>query len=108
MVFSGELRKMGSFIPTWKARYFVLDRERLTYFEYEGGPQKGQYIITADTDVAVGESMIVDNVFVLQNSRRTLFMSASSEQDMQGWIAALDNSIKQCKNPINEAFISDV
>jgi hypothetical protein len=95
MVFSGVLSKMGSVIPNWKARFFVLDGDKLTYFESEGGEQKGQFILTLDTDVAVSDSIVVDYVFVLQSQKRTLYMSASSEEDLDGWVRALENSIKQ-------------
>ena len=91
---------MGSFVPSWKARYFVLDRDKLTYFESEGGKQKGEYIITADTEVAVSDSIVVNYVFVLQNPKRTLFMSASSEEDLSAWIRALETSIDQCRGSV--------
>lgn len=97
MVFSGVLNKLGSFIPNWKARHFILDRDRLTYYVCEGGEQKGQYIITADTDISVSDSIVMNFVFVLQNPNRTLYMSASSEEDLNTWIQALDNSIQQCR-----------
>ena len=91
---------MGSFVPSWKARYFVLDRDKLTYFESEGGKQKGEYIITSDTEVAVSDSIVVNYVFVLQNPKRTLFMSASSEEDLSAWIRALETSIDQCRGSV--------
>lgn len=112
MVFSGVLSKMGSIIPNvseldlivdcllwwnnyqWKPRHFVLDGNKLTYFASEGGMQKGQYIITADTVLAVSDSIVVDHVFVLQNRARTLYLSASSDEDLHAWMMALENSIQ--------------
>ena len=118
MVFSGVLSKMGSIIPNvrrvlfqqvncahlnknvcvqWKARYFILDGDKLTYFASEGGEQKGQYVITADTELEVSDSMVVDFVFVLRNPRRNLYMSASSEEDLDSWMRALETSIQRCR-----------
>ncbi len=36
MVFSGYLTKRGSFVPSWKRRYFELDVDVLIYYEFEG------------------------------------------------------------------------
>jgi hypothetical protein len=100
MVFSGNLNKMGSFVPNWKARFFTLDSIRLTYFESEYGKQKGQFIITSDTEVAVAGSMMRDNVFVVKNPERTLYLSATSMEELDAWMTALENSIEQANGRI--------
>ncbi len=96
MVFSGVLNKCGSVFPTWKARYFILDSNRLTYFESEGGEQKGQYIITTDTKVRIASSFVQNNVFCLENSSRTLYLSAENEVDVRNWVTAFEDAIRNC------------
>lgn len=40
----------GSFVQSWKYRYFVLDDETLTYYQRKGGARKGVFHITRATE----------------------------------------------------------
>jgi hypothetical protein len=40
----------GSFVQSWKYRYFVLDDETLTYYTRKGGARKGVFNITRATE----------------------------------------------------------
>jgi hypothetical protein len=102
MVYSGVLLKCGSVFPTWKARFFILDHNVLSYFEHEGGSKKGEFIISSDTVVSVSTSLVVEHVFSLQNSTRTLYLSGENEIDVKNWVTAFEDTIRVCKTKIQD------
>ncbi len=74
--------KQGSFIPTWKRRYFVLENRVFTYFEDEEQYKKDKHVgnpfpitPTQTSIVANNNGDLVSDDFLVLLSRFTLFLS---------------------------------
>lgn len=99
----GFLVKQGSFMPTWKRRWFKLYDDRLYYFKAkgdstqgdpEGGdgkPKKGSPIgcLRHIDEASVFPINARDNAFAVITPYRTLLLSAETGEDMRRWMAEL-------------------
>ena len=104
-VMNGWLSKEGHFFKTWKSRFFSLSANGLEYFSDETKTKKkGCYGLDCESSC----NKIEDrkgrlNLFVLQakggNKSDTIILSATSLEDRDGWIVA----INACITAIREA-----
>jgi hypothetical protein len=73
---------------------------------YDGGPLKGEYIITADTTIE--HSKLRKHCFCLsQKTGRTLFMFADSISDQELWMNALNRAIVRIRMYANQKGDAD-
>lgn len=102
MDINGILTKRGGRFKTWHRRHFELHNNTLSYFIYDGGPLKGEYIITADTTIE--HSKLRKHCFCLsQKSGRSLFMFADSTADQELWMNALNRAIVRTRMQSNKS-----
>ena len=89
---NGVLTKRGGRFKTWHRRHFELHNNTLSYYVYDGGPLKGEYIITPDTSIEY--SKYRKHCFALvQRTGRTLYMFADNIVDQERWMNALNRAI---------------
>ena len=86
----GHLTKLGSFMKTWKRRWFVLDLRRgtLAYFPDENSASELGSIVLADVcDVVVPQSREAKetNTFLVVTGKRTFHLRADSVPTMLCW-----------------------
>jgi hypothetical protein len=117
MVFSGYLKKRGDVMPIWKSRYFeftTIDYNHdhslilslsLSYFEYEGGRKRGEYLLTKTTKVNDYSTPLIENTFQIRDKRTGLkiLLSAETNTIKENWMKALKNSIKRIHVPALES-----
>lgn len=105
MVFSGYLKKRGDILPIWKSRYFELSSSELCYYEFEGGPKKGEIILTKTTKIRSFPISMMNNTFQIRDRRTGLeiYLWANSENEENAWIQALKQSIQRIKTPLIES-----
>jgi len=97
MDITGILTKRGTRIKTWHRRFFVLHNNTLSYYVYDGGPLKGEYILTADTKVE--SARLRRYCFCLtQKDGRTLYMNADNIIDQEMWMTGLDRAISRIRS----------
>lgn len=101
----GYLTKKGSFMPTWKSRFFEIScYGDIQYYKNETKlEKKGDYVIDADTTVEAldGYDSSHTSVFVIKNHVRDLYMSATDDTQRSRWINAIKVEIikKRKANP---------
>lgn len=91
--YSGYLHKRGHFMRTWKRRFFTLEGNKLSYCTEKDGELKGEFIITKTT--TLNESPMRPFCFCLRDDREgsELFMFATDEHEMFGWMEVLNEGI---------------
>jgi hypothetical protein len=96
MEVSGILTKRGSQLKTWRRRHFQLKYNNLSYYAYDGGPLKGEYVI--DEHTTVHTSNLRKNAFSLvQQNGRTLVMFADTALERDMWMDAFQVVIEKLR-----------
>ncbi|XP_064390808.1 ceramide transfer protein-like [Halichondria panicea] len=88
----GSLSKWTNYIHGWQERYFMLDGGLLSYFKSETDSQYGcrGSISLHKTKIALHEFDALR--FDIRGHGSTFFLRASSEEDKQNWVDAIENS----------------
>lgn len=95
---SGMLKKLGNKAPTWKKRIFILDHEKLQYFDPKNKSKGPLGTIYLDEITDVGEAKDCNAAakscyFEVKVPGRNLLMFTKEESEMNSWI----QSIRQMK-----------
>jgi len=92
LIKQGYLIKQGRRVRNWKRRLFTLSGACLAYRELEGAPAKGK-INVSDMILARVSSVYPEKKYLFEviTKKRTYYMEASSEDEMQGWITSLSS-----------------
>mmetsp|Transcript_17895 Transcript_17895/g.29926 ORF Transcript_17895/g.29926 Transcript_17895/m.29926 type:complete len:121 (+) Transcript_17895:62-424(+) len=114
----GWLEKQGTVFKSWKRRFFVLypdgdDKLFLRYYTNEDKmTEKGYFRIIIDSSVSgLDDGYGGGNrkcMFVLQaegnKNKAVLLLSASSEEEKQGWIDAIQQGIDEIRQKIEASW----
>lgn len=91
---SGMLKKLGNNAPTWKKRLFILDSQKLQYFDPKNKAKGPLGTIYLDEITDVGETkdtnVSTQNCyFEVKVPGRNLLMWTKDENTMNGWIQSI-------------------
>uniref|UniRef100_A0AAV1VBM9 Uncharacterized protein n=1 Tax=Peronospora matthiolae TaxID=2874970 RepID=A0AAV1VBM9_9STRA len=91
LVLQGYLHKQSKHLKIWRIRYFMLTKNEITYSTKSG--RKPRLLLS------LGHVQVIDDqnrvrhagnfVFVLQTSKRKLFLSATTEQERRHWVTEI-------------------
>jgi len=94
----GWLTKQGGSFKSWKRRYFVLKAGVIYYYKTEKDT-----VITGRIDLTSASSVKEDStkgkkyLFAVTTSKRTFYVQAEKQEDLQGWITAIEKSVHSLK-----------
>eukprot|EP01102_Stenamoeba_stenopodia_P010189 TRINITY_DN3044_c0_g1_i1.p1 TRINITY_DN3044_c0_g1~~TRINITY_DN3044_c0_g1_i1.p1 ORF type:complete len:575 (+),score=118.48 TRINITY_DN3044_c0_g1_i1:476-2200(+) len=88
----GFLKKQGHLRKNWKTRYFVLEDFMLSYYENKQSLKRalGKLFLQGGTVEVKGNSILVKAKF---GTKKYLYISASTNEELQEWTEALQASI---------------
>jgi hypothetical protein len=94
LVLEGWLEKKGSFVKSWKRRWFVLTEDKLQYFvDQSQSVLKGGVEILASSEVLSRDGSTHEFKFGVQTGTRILEISADCEETRLMWMDTLHKTI---------------
>jgi len=93
------LHKEGGSVKTWKKRWFILDGDSVTYYNKPGGDKKGSISLKDVGAVRAEDYKDKKFCFKMVTSNRAYYMTASSHEEMKGWIESLTEARNKIKPP---------
>lgn len=94
LVLEGWLEKKGSFVKSWKRRWFVLTEDKLQYFvEETQNTLKGGVDILASSEVLSRDGSTHEFKFGVQTGTKILEISADCEETRLLWMDTLHKTI---------------
>lgn len=95
----GQLTKKGAFVKNWKLRYWILQSDRLMYFQSVLATEATGIILLKDASIR--ESSLDQNqypfCFELVTPLRTYFIRGQSQEEKISWWDALNSQIYHTK-----------
>lgn len=100
VVATGKMIKQGHFVKSWKVRIFVLSGYNLTYYD-EARNRKGIFDLTGCTVHALTPQecgvRADQRPFSIQGPGKILKIGASTDQNRQAWMDAIEKQIERYK-----------
>jgi hypothetical protein len=99
-ILEGWLHKKGHLFKTWKLRWFVLERYRLSYYVDDKKKQlKGTYVLDAKSFIeTVPDQRSIKYLFVLYaigSGGDALTMAANSPSEVDTWVSTINSNIQK-------------
>ena len=94
---SGILVKRGASVRSWKARYFSVEEDQITYFKHEDDSTPIGHISFRDIPSIdnVRGSFLKRYCFKIQTLKRAYYMMCQSAKEQKHWITALRVKIQK-------------
>lgn len=96
--FEGWLAKQGggNLSRAWKDRFFVLRSGVLSYFQGEDDEKPAGFMHIADATVVKTANTGRDHSFTIQTAKRTYFIAAQNQSQLDAWLGKLGEIIATC------------
>lgn len=96
----GWLTKQGGFVKNWKRRFFVLENNRLSYYDKEDLKKKrGTIDLDAAYSICLAPETKKPNSFkIIIPNQRTFFITSDSKEDMDAWMKTIRSNIQELHN----------
>ncbi|EFA81265.1 hypothetical protein PPL_06104 [Heterostelium album PN500] len=94
---SGSLSKLNGLMKTWKNRWFILERDVLSYYKNQGDPKsKGEINILEikSIDIVTKEKKLKPYCFQINHPKHTLVLATDTEESIKEWVSLLNKAIQ--------------